>query len=95
VTVLLVITLVWVGIVILALVTALTAAAIYLHQARGSLRAIADDLERIAERAQALEPGMAKARGEAEELVASLVRLDAALGRVSRLVPGPAFMERG
>jgi hypothetical protein len=94
-TILLLVTLVWVVLVVLALVVALTAAAVFLHRARNRLRGIADDLELLAERAGPLAPVSAKVGSEAKELISSLVRADTALGRVSRLVTSLFPVKKG
>lgn len=87
-TTLVVLSLIWTVLVVLALVAALGTSAWNLRRARHNLAGIADDLEQIGRQAQPLEAKLESVGTEVEAIVAALGRVDTALGNVLDVVAG-------
>lgn len=65
-------TLIWAGLLVLALILYLTATALYLHRARRHLVGIAQDLEQIAEAVAPLDKILATIGAEVQDILTAL-----------------------
>ncbi len=83
-------TLIWVGLVVLALVVYLGATALYLHGARGHLAGIADDLEKVAVQTVPLGEKLGQVGADVGAIAGALVRVDTGLGNVIAAVESAA-----
>lgn len=92
---LIVLSVVWAGAVVLALVIALGTTAWNLNRARRNLRGIADDLERIGSQAEPLEAKLTSVGTEVEAVVGALGRVDHALGSILDAVAGLLVPKKG
>lgn len=83
-----ILTIVWVAAVVLVLAVAVISTGLALRRARLHLGGVADDLEKVAEQAKPLEPKLASIMGELQGLAASLLRVDAGLGKILQAIGG-------
>lgn len=94
-TILVVLSLVWTAVVVLALVAALGTTAWNLRRARTNLAGIADDLERISTQAEPLESALNGIGDKVEVIVAALARVDTALADVGSVLDRLKIPQRG
>ncbi|WP_337869586.1 hypothetical protein [Meiothermus sp.] len=83
-----ILTIIWVAAVVLVLAVAIISTGIALRRARLHLEGVADDLEKVAQQAQPLEPKLASIFGELQGLAGSLIRVDAGLGKILEVIGG-------
>lgn len=94
-SILLLLTLIWVGAVVLALVVYLSATAIYLHKTRRHLTAIAAGLERVVEQTAPLEKKIGAVGGAVGSIKGSLEQVDASLGAIIGVVERLTAADKG
>ncbi|MCL4454922.1 MAG: hypothetical protein M1369_02425 [Deinococcus sp.] len=81
-------TIIWVAAVVLVLAVAAIGTGLALRRARGHLGGVAQDLEKVSGQAAPLEPKLESLISELQGVAQSLIRIDAALGRILEVVGG-------
>lgn len=94
-SILLLLTLIWVGAVVLALVVYLSATAIYLHKTRRHLTALAAGLERVVEQTAPLEEKIGAVGGAVGSIKGSLEQVDASLSAIIGVVERLTAADKG
>ncbi len=89
-TILFWLSLLWVGLLVLALVGYLVATAAYLHGARVHLTGIADDLEKVAAQTVPLGTKLGQIGADVGAIAGALTRVDTGLGSVIGAVQAAA-----
>ena len=87
-TTLIILTLVWTAVLVLALVVYLSATAYYLHRAKSHVAGIADDLEDVGRSTQPLNTLVGEVDGHLSAIQADFQKVESGLGHVLDSVAG-------